>query len=70
VREAVPGAPQDAVSPRRRSSSGSITGTSPDRKRERGFRGFLYERAWTHAEGTVALFTPTVTWLRKNPEFR
>ncbi|MDP5315718.1 DUF4158 domain-containing protein [Streptomyces poriferorum] len=32
----------------------------------REFRGFLYGRAWTHAEGPVALFNHAVTWLRKN----
>ncbi|WP_424886715.1 DUF4158 domain-containing protein [Streptomyces sp. XH2] len=32
----------------------------------RAFRGFLYGRAWTHAEGPVALFNHAVTWLRKN----
>ncbi len=32
----------------------------------RAFRSFLYGRAWTHAEGTVALFNHAVTWLRKN----
>ncbi|WP_438452863.1 DUF4158 domain-containing protein [Streptomyces asiaticus] len=37
-----------------------------DRKWGREFRGFLYGRAWTHAEGPVALFNHAVTWLRKN----
>lgn len=32
----------------------------------REFRSFLYGRAWTHAEGPVALFNHAVTWLRKN----
>ncbi|WP_439650353.1 DUF4158 domain-containing protein [Microtetraspora malaysiensis] len=33
-----------------------------DRKWGREFRGFLYGRAWTHAEGPVALFNHAVTW--------
>lgn len=37
-----------------------------DRRWGREFRGFLYRRAWTHAEGPVALFNHAVTWLRKN----
>ncbi|MFD8563544.1 DUF4158 domain-containing protein [Streptosporangium canum] len=37
-----------------------------DRKWGREFRSFLYGRAWTHAEGPVALFNHAVTWLRKN----
>jgi Domain of unknown function (DUF4158) len=37
-----------------------------DRRWGREFRGFLYGRAWTHAEGSVALFNHAVTWLRKN----
>ncbi len=37
-----------------------------DRKWGREFRGFLYGRACTHAEGPVALFNHAVTWLRKN----
>jgi hypothetical protein len=37
-----------------------------DRRWGREFRGFLYGRAWTHAEGPVALFNHAVTWLRKN----
>ncbi|MFF7364306.1 DUF4158 domain-containing protein [Streptomyces sp. NPDC008125] len=37
-----------------------------DRKWGREFRGFLYGRAWTHAEGPVALFHHAVTRLRKN----
>lgn len=32
----------------------------------REFRGFLYGRAWTHAEGPVALFNHAVTWLRRH----
>lgn len=37
-----------------------------DRRWGRDFRGFLYGRAWTHAEGPVALFNHAVTWLRNN----
>ena len=37
-----------------------------NRKWGREFRGFLYGRAWTHAEGPAALFNHAVTWLRKN----
>ncbi|TMR93937.1 Tn3 family transposase [Nonomuraea basaltis] len=37
-----------------------------DRRWGREFRGFLYGRAWTHAEGPVALFNHAVTWLRRN----
>ncbi len=37
-----------------------------DREWGREFRSFLYGRAWTHAEGPVALFHHAVTWLRKN----
>ncbi|MFF1918383.1 DUF4158 domain-containing protein [Streptomyces sp. NPDC058239] len=37
-----------------------------DRKWGWEFRSFLYGRAWTHAEGPVALFNHAVTWLRKN----
>jgi hypothetical protein len=37
-----------------------------DRKWSREFRTFLYGRAWTHAEGPVALFNHAVTWLRRN----
>ncbi|MFF8289075.1 DUF4158 domain-containing protein [Streptomyces sp. NPDC016309] len=32
----------------------------------RRFRTFLYGRAWTHAEGPVALFNQAVGWLRRN----
>ena len=32
-----------------------------DRKWGREFRSFLYERAWTHAEGPVSLFNRAVT---------
>ena len=32
----------------------------------REFRGFLYGRAWTHAEGPVALFNQAVGWLRRH----
>jgi TnpA family transposase len=32
----------------------------------RRFRTFLYGRAWTHAEGPVALFNLAVSWLRRN----
>lgn len=32
----------------------------------REFRAFLYGRAWTHAEGPVALFNHAVTWLRRH----
>ncbi|MFI1868713.1 Tn3 family transposase [Streptomyces jumonjinensis] len=37
-----------------------------DRKWSREFRTFLYGRAWTHAEGPVALFNHAVTWLRRH----
>nr|WP_206279961.1 DUF4158 domain-containing protein [Streptomyces luteoverticillatus] len=37
-----------------------------DRKWGRELRSFLYGRAWTHAEGPVALFGHAVTWLWKN----
>lgn len=37
-----------------------------DGKWSREFRTFLYGRAWTHAEGPVALFNHAVTWLRRN----
>ncbi|MEZ0070863.1 DUF4158 domain-containing protein [Planotetraspora sp. GP83] len=32
----------------------------------RKFRAFLHGRAWTHAEGPVALFNHAVAWLRGN----
>ncbi len=32
----------------------------------RKFRTFLYGRAWTHAEGPVALFNQAVGWLRRH----
>lgn len=32
----------------------------------RRFRTFLHGRAWTHAEGPVALFNQAVGWLRRN----
>lgn len=32
----------------------------------RKFRTFLHGRAWTHAEGPVALFNQAVHWLRRN----
>jgi len=32
----------------------------------RGFRTFLHGRAWTNAEGPVALFNQSVHWLRRN----
>jgi hypothetical protein len=37
-----------------------------DQRWGRRFRAFLYGRAWTHAEGPVALFNHAVTWLRRN----
>jgi Domain of unknown function (DUF4158) len=37
-----------------------------DRRWGREFRAFLYGRAWTHAEGPVALFNHEVTWLRRH----
>ncbi len=37
-----------------------------DRAWGREFRSFLYGRAWTHAEGPVALFNHAVTWLRRH----
>ncbi|APU15075.1 MULTISPECIES: DUF4158 domain-containing protein [Actinoalloteichus] len=32
----------------------------------RKFRTFLHGRAWTHAEGPVALFNQAVGWLRRH----
>jgi len=37
-----------------------------DREWGRRFRTFLHGRAWTHAEGPVALFNHAVAWLRRN----
>lgn len=37
-----------------------------DREWGRKFRAFLHGRAWTHAEGPVALFNRAVGWLRRN----
>ncbi|MCX5417747.1 Tn3 family transposase [Streptomyces sp. NBC_00059] len=37
-----------------------------DREWGRKFRAFLHGRAWTHAEGPVALFNQAVGWLRRN----
>lgn len=37
-----------------------------DREWGRRFRTFLYGRAWTHAEGPVALFNHAVAWLRRH----
>ena len=37
-----------------------------DREWGRRFRAFLHGRAWTHAEGPVALFNQAVGWLRRN----
>jgi hypothetical protein len=37
-----------------------------DKALARSFRTFVYGRAWTHAEGPVALFNHAVTWLRRN----
>ncbi|MDX6432318.1 MAG: hypothetical protein QOE54_4684 [Streptosporangiaceae bacterium] len=37
-----------------------------DLKWSREFRIFLYGRAWTHADGPVALFNHAVTWLRRH----
>ncbi len=37
-----------------------------DREWGRKFRTFLYGRAWTHAEGPVALFNHAVAWLRRH----
>ncbi|MGH3436071.1 MAG: Tn3 family transposase [Sciscionella sp.] len=39
---------------------------SDDRDWGRKFRTFLYGRAWTHAEGPVALFNHAVAWLRRH----
>jgi hypothetical protein len=44
-------------------------GAPPGRGRStcgRKFRTFLYGRAWTHAEGPVALFNHAVAWLRRH----
>lgn len=35
-----------------------------DTEWDRPFRTFLHGRAWTHTEGTVALFDQAVGWLR------
>jgi hypothetical protein len=37
-----------------------------DRDAGRRFRSFLYGRAWTYAEGPVALLNHSVAWLRRN----
>ncbi|MCY1649300.1 Tn3 family transposase [Streptomyces sp. NPDC048212] len=37
-----------------------------DREWGRKFRALLHGRAWTHAEGPVALFNQAVGWLRRN----
>ncbi|HEY9328469.1 MAG TPA: Tn3 family transposase [Streptomyces sp.] len=37
-----------------------------DREWGRKFHAFLHGRAWTHAEGPVALFNQAVGWLRRN----
>ncbi|WP_443065707.1 DUF4158 domain-containing protein [Streptomyces sp. NBC_00557] len=37
-----------------------------DAEWSRKFRSFLQGRAWTHAEGPVALFHQAVGWLRRN----
>lgn len=37
-----------------------------DREWGRKFRTFLHGRAWTHAEGPVALFDHSVAWLRRH----
>ncbi|MFF4763356.1 Tn3 family transposase [Streptomyces sp. NPDC001292] len=37
-----------------------------DAESGRKFRTFLHGRAWTHAEGPVALFNQAVGWLRRN----
>ncbi len=36
------------------------------RQLNKGFLTFLYGRAWTHAEGPVALFDQSVAWLRRH----
>ncbi|MEU6714044.1 DUF4158 domain-containing protein [Nonomuraea sp. NPDC046802] len=36
------------------------------RQLTRQFRTFLHGRAWTHAEGPVALFEQSVAWLRRH----
>jgi hypothetical protein len=36
------------------------------RQLTRQFRTFLHSRAWTHAEGPVALFEQSVAWLRRH----
>jgi hypothetical protein len=37
-----------------------------DAEWSRRFRTFLHGRAWTHAEGPVALFNQAVGWLRRH----
>ncbi|MFB9624848.1 Tn3 family transposase [Nonomuraea helvata] len=37
-----------------------------ERQLTRQFRTFLHGRAWTHAEGPVALFEQSVAWLRRH----
>ncbi|MEV1245495.1 Tn3 family transposase [Nonomuraea sp. NPDC049750] len=42
------------------------TSSWSDRQLTRQFRTFLHGRAWTHAEGPVALFEQSVAWLRRH----
>ncbi|MGJ6967188.1 Tn3 family transposase [Streptosporangium sp. G11] len=41
------------------------TSSWSERQLTRQFRTFLHGRAWTHAEGPVALFEQSVAWLRR-----
>ncbi|MEU8148967.1 Tn3 family transposase [Nonomuraea sp. NPDC048901] len=42
------------------------TNSWSERQLTRQFRTFLHGRAWTHAEGPVALFEQSVAWLRRH----
>ncbi|MEU4516281.1 Tn3 family transposase [Nonomuraea wenchangensis] len=42
------------------------TSSWSERQLTRQFRTFLHGRAWTHAEGPVALFEQSVAWLRRH----
>ena len=65
MRETVPGAAQDTYEHAGASQERLKYRDFTDRKWGREFRSFLYGRAWTHAEGPVALFNHAMTWLRK-----